>query len=335
MLLLSLGVVVTSLAAMVVIIGASFTQRRAFDARIGFLRVVAASAAMSSGAGVMYVICSSYDGGQGVGVAPATALVLAAGLMCVAVSMVRERRAHCAAAATATAGVIVALGCALLSAPVALIVLLWTLALLCGACAVLTVHNGALPALPAGLLVVAMGFYAVYCAARALTLTVWGPDTALSQALFSFAPSLLAAVATQLLASVAIVLVIVPAARASRRRSRSLTTLTVADLDLVSAAYGPGRARELVDELRTAARDRDPTSVDVRYGVATSLPAGLAALTTPLAYEFGWRPEEIALVVSDADGVSRLATTHRSPAQDAAPTNGVMPAPSPDSATAP
>ena len=122
--------------------------------------------------------------------------------------------------------------------------------------------------------------------------------------LFSALPAFVVGVGTNALVVVAIVQVLLPTARAARRRSQSLTALTICDWDLVVAAYGPTRALQLVDDLRAAARERDPFARDIHRGVATSLPSAVHALSRTLTYEYGWRAEEIASVITDCDPFS-------------------------------
>ncbi|MFJ4159161.1 hypothetical protein [Microbacterium testaceum] len=299
MLLLSLGIIVITAGAVVVIVGASLAQRQPQDARSTFLRVAASSGAMALGASAMYVIATPMLDGIFSNTAADTALVLSAGLMCVTMATEKERCARAATVLTTVAGVTVAVSSELSSAEVARAILLYALTVLCGSCAVLALRNRVLPRRPVQLIAGGMIFYALHCGARAVALTFFGPATAAPSSPLGFTASLLAAVVTNTAVTIAIVLILVPAARASRRKSQTFCTITISDWDLVSKAYGSVRARQLLSELQSVARDHNPFSVDLRLGVAMTVARPLTVLAPPLLYECGWRPDEFALLVAD------------------------------------
>lgn len=326
MLLLSVGVMVIAVGAVIVVVGASFAQRQPLDPRTAFLRVAAASGVMALGASVMYVVGTPQLDEIFANTAADAALVLSVGLMGIAVSMVCERRARAAAVLASVAGLVVAVSSELLPAEIARAVLMYALAVTCGACAVLAVRNDQLPVRPTRILAGAMAFYSLYSAARGIALTLYGPDSAHPGSPFGYVAALTVSVGVDLAITIAVTMMLVPATRAARRKSRSLTQVTVSDWELVARAYGPVRAGQLVEELQAATRDLDPHSVDIDRGVATSIGAATHALTGPLTYEYGWRPEEIALLVADGDvdeeSPARPSRTLRSPGlkQGARPT---------------
>ncbi|WP_180993447.1 hypothetical protein [Microbacterium testaceum] len=295
MLLLSVGIVIVSVAVAIVVAAYSFARPLPLDPRAAALRIAAAAAALSVGSAVMRLIGDRDVNVVSVTFPADTTFVVSIGLMCVAMTMVRQRLARFAAGATLLAGLTVATSSVLLPPDAARIVLLCTLALACGACATLALHNTVLPRPPRIVIAVATAFYALHCATRALAFLTNGPDAVFSAAPFGVS-SLAAALLANALVAAAIVMLFLPVARETTAVSRAWTTLTIADWRLVVDAYGILRARELVSELQIAVRDRDPDAVTVRHGISTTLLSPMQILTTYLPYEYGWQPHEVALI---------------------------------------
>ncbi len=295
MLLLSVGIVIVSVAVAIVVAAYSFARPLPLDPRAAALRIAAAAAALSVGSAVMRLIGDRDVNVVSVTFPADTTFVVSIGLMCVAMTMVRQRLARFAAGATLLAGLTVATSSVLLPPDAARIVLLCTLALACGACATLALHNTVLPRPPRIVIAVATAFYALHCATRALAFLTNGSDAVFGAAPFGVS-SLAAALLANALVAAAIVMLFLPVARETTAVSRAWTTLTIADWRLVVDAYGILRARELVSELQIAVRDRDPDAVTVRHGISTTLLSPMQILTTYLPYEYGWQPHEVALI---------------------------------------
>lgn len=295
MLLLSVGIVIVSVAVAIVVAAYSFARSLPLDPRAAALRIAAAAAALSVGSAVMRLIGDRDVNVVSVTFPADTTFVVSIGLMCVAMTMVRQRLARFAAGATLLAGLTVATSSVLLPPDAARIVLLCTLALACGACATLALHNTVLPRPPRIVIAVATAFYALHCATRALAFLTNGPDAVFGAAPFGVS-TLAAALLANALVAAAIVMLFLPVARETTAVSRAWTTLTIADWRLVVDAYGILRARELVSELQIAVRDRDPDAVTVRHGISTTLLSPMQILTTYLPYECGWQPHEVALI---------------------------------------
>ncbi|WJS89597.1 hypothetical protein [Microbacterium testaceum] len=295
MLLLSVGIVIVSVAVAIVVAAYSFARPLPLDPRAAALRIAAAAAALSVGSAVMRLIGDRDVNVVSVAFPADTTFVVSIGLMCVAMTMVRQPLARFAAGATLLAGLTVATSSVLLPPDAARIVLLCTLALACGACATLALHNTVLPRPPRIVIAVATAFYALHCATRALAFLTNGSDAVFGAAPFGVS-SLAAALLANALVAAAIVMLFLPVARETTAVSRAWTTLTIADWRLVVDAYGILRARELVSELQIAVRDRDPDAVTVRHGISTTLLSPMQILTTYLPYEYGWQPHEVALI---------------------------------------
>ncbi|MDZ5145441.1 hypothetical protein [Microbacterium testaceum] len=295
MLLLSVGIVIVSVAVAIVVAAYSFARPLPLDPRAAALRIAAAAAALSVGSAVMRLIGDRDVNVVSVTFPADTTFVVSIGLMCVAMTMVRQRLARFAAGATLLAGLTVATSSVLLPPDAARIVLLCTLALACGACATLALHNTVLPRPPRIVIAVATAFYALHCATRALAFLTNGSDAVFGAAPFGVS-SLAAALLANALVAAAIVMLFLPVARETTAVSRAWTTLTIADWRLVVDAYGILRARELVSELQIAVGDRDPDARNARHGISTTLSSPIQVLTTYLPYEYGWQPHEIALI---------------------------------------
>ncbi|WP_136588120.1 hypothetical protein [Microbacterium hydrothermale] len=300
MLLLALGVIVMSAGLAVIVLGAPPAHLDDQNPRSIFLRVAAGSAAMSLCSGVLYMFAYVENGEAATSTPAYTALVLSPALMCVALSSAHQTLAWLAIVFSVVIGLAVALSFTLLTPEQALPVLLTVMAVSCASCAVLAARDTALPHTAMRVLASGAAFYAVYCTARVGALIISGGEYGEATVLFGFLPSLLAALLAYVVVATAVVTVLFSATRAGRRRALTAVAITIRDWDLVVAAYGRARAVQMVDELRSAARDRDSSSSDIRRGVATTLPSPLRQLREALVLEYGWGPEQTGLVMVDA-----------------------------------
>ncbi len=294
MLLLSVGIVIVSVAVAIVVAAYSFARPLPLDPRAAALRIAAAAAALSVGSAVMRLIGDRDVNVVSVTFPADTTFVVSIGLMCVAMTMVRQRLARFAAGATLLAGLTVATSSVLLPPDAARIVLLCTLALACGACATLALHNTVLPRPPRIVIAVATAFYALHCATRALAFLTNGSDAVFGAAPFGVS-SLAAALLANALVAAAIVMLFLPVARETTAVSRAWTTLTIADWRRGRRLRNPARSRTRLRASDRRTRSR-PRPVTVRHGISTTLLSPMQILTTYLPYEYGWQPHEVALI---------------------------------------
>ncbi len=294
--LLSIGVVVmcVGLAAGIIRV---VLPRLSSPTPLGvFLRLVSVSGALSVGAGAMYVVRFS-GGGTGALVTADTAMVLASALVCVAVwppgngrsvSPIAFASALCLAALTG-------LSSALLPLATSLAVKAGVLTLVSAAGAVLTLRNRELPRASMCVLGATMCTYGAYSALRLVVAAT--PESPLSRSVFSPTGTGIAAVAAMLMTGVAVGLVGRPVAHAEVRDDHRRILVSIGDWRLATAAFGTDRVLGLLLELRLAARELDSSAVDGVHGVEVALPDALAALRERMRTAYGWRPEEIELLI--------------------------------------
>ncbi|MDT0117741.1 hypothetical protein Q9R20_12150 [Microbacterium sp. PRF11] len=293
--LLSIGLVLVCLGVIAGVVAAAFPRGERSAARSAFLRTAVAAGVVSLGAASL-VVMGEHGAGRVVSIASNTALVLTPGLMCVAVSTTSRRRARGAAVFAATASLLTALGSIAFSASAAIALRSLVLVVVCAVCAVLAMRNDSLPHRSMRLIAVAMVAYAMYSAGRTVTTLASGatPDTDLGP--FSMVPAALVAVVVNLLTGAAVLLVAIAERRATRLCTEAHSTVVIGDVTLVASAFGVARTHDLVNELRLAARELDPSAVDVPHGIATRRSGAVREIGSRLNRYYGWRHDELLLL---------------------------------------
>lgn len=265
-----------------------------------FLRFVAVSGVTAVGSSAMYFIYTAAGGILPL-VLGDVAMVLSPALLAVAVAVLDGRRARVTSAAVLALTLIVAIVTATVPLPASLAVKAIALALASGACAWVCARSRIEPSGPIRVVGIVTAVFAVYCAARVVVAFTAGWDSDLYRAGFSFAPAtVLGGVTVVVIGAAVIRLRFAAPPRRDPVICPAGSAVVIGDWDLASAAYGPERVRELVTELRAAARDLDPHALDVPRGAELSTPGAPAAVGSHLATVYGWKPEEVILLVDGA-----------------------------------
>lgn len=260
-----------------------------------FVQYATVAGILSVGATVMYVV-HRHDGARLALSIGDAGMVIASGTMAVAVAALSARRRRTALGVVTAIAIATGIFTATTDEDTSLVVKAGVLAVTSGACALAAARSPVVPRRPARLLAVAMGLYAVYSTARAVVgvTTGWaGPVGAVFRSLEIGAAI---AIAIVLVCGLTVLLSLGSVSRLSESDPHELSVVVISDARLVAAAYGPARLRSLVDEMRAAAHALDDRAVDVRHGVATTLPSALSTLGAQMQNGFGWNPEEIALL---------------------------------------
>lgn len=265
-----------------------------------YVQFAAMAGIFAMGSTVMYLV-HAYGGGKPALVVADATMVMAPGFMLVAVAALTDRKRGVVVGVVSAAATAVG-GCtAVLSDDVSLAIKAAVLAMICASCALVAGLSSTLDRLPALLLAAAMGAYALYTAARVLVAVTTGWSGAVGALFRSMEVGSAVAMVIVLVCGAAVILSLRPSARATATGPRELGVVVVGDAKLLAAASGGERLRRLVAELRAAAHALDDRAVNVRHGVATSLPSALDTLTDQMQNSFGWAPEEVALLVEDGD----------------------------------
>lgn len=305
--LLTIGLAIMCIGVAFGVVGIALPRSSAPLPFTTFIQYAVMAGIFSIGATVMYVV-HRYDGARLALVVGDATMVLASGTMAVALGGLSARRRRAALALVAVTA-IAAGGCtAATSENVSLVIKAAVLAVVCTVCALAAARSPVAPRRPASLIAAAMGLYAVYSAARAIVGVTTGWAGAVGAVFRSLEIGSAVAIATVLVCGLGIILSLRSSARVSDGAPREHSVVVIGDARLVASAFGPGRLRSLVDELRAAAHELDDRAVDVRNGVATALPAALPTLGEQMQNSFGWSPEEIALLT---DGDGRRGRTER------------------------
>ncbi|MDQ1085341.1 MULTISPECIES: hypothetical protein [Microbacterium] len=264
-----------------------------------FLRFAAASGVAAVGSSAMYFIHGAGGGILTLAFGDVS-MVSAPALMVVAVCVLAGRGVRRAAVGALSLAIIVGAVALTVPLPGSLAVKALCLTFACGACLCVVARLRPQPSGPLWFIATVNGVYAVFSLTRVVVLAVAGWDSPLYAAAFSFGPTTVLGALAVLLIGAAVVRVrfgprvaAPPAARAGG------TVVVVGDWDLASAAFGSDRMRELVRELRAAARDLDETAVDVPRGVDVVVPDALSALDARLRAGYGWTSGDTILLVDD------------------------------------
>lgn len=293
--LLSIGLVLVCLGVIAGVVAAAFPRGERSAARSAFLRTAVAAGVVSLGAASL-VVMGENGAGRVASIAANTALVLTPGLMCVAVSTSSRRRARGATVFAVAASLVTALGGIALSVSGAFALRALALVIVCAACAVLAMRNDSLPRQSMRLMAVAMGGYATYSAGRAVAILAAGATANTDLGPFSVAPAALVAVAANLFTGVAVLLVALANRRTARECTEQHSKVVIGDFTLVASAFGVARTHDLVHELRLAARELDPSAVDVPHGIATRRSGAVREIGSRLNRNYGWRHDELLLL---------------------------------------
>ncbi|MFJ4036567.1 hypothetical protein ACIPVB_00660 [Microbacterium sp. NPDC090007] len=265
-----------------------------------FLRFVAVAGVTAVGSSAMYSIYAAAGGILPL-VLGDVAMVLAPSLLVMAVATLDGRSVRTMSAAALSLSLIVAIVTAVVPLPGSLVVKALALAVACGVCAWVCARARIEPFGPIRVICVTTAAFALYCVARVAVGVVAGWESVLYRVAFSFAPAtVLGGVAVVVIGAAVVRLRVASSARRQPVACPAGSAVVVGDWDLASAAYGPERMRGLVAELRAAARDLDPGAADVPRGAELSVAEALTGVGQHLAVAYGWKPEEVILLVDGA-----------------------------------
>ncbi|MGC0369638.1 hypothetical protein RKD05_001890 [Microbacterium sp. SLBN-111] len=293
--MLSIGLAVMCAAVGASMIGIILPHLGARIPLTFFLRVIGLAGVLSVGCTALYVV--SLHGGDRLSCSAADALMVATPLVVgVSTTSPGSRRMRAVLALAIVLPAAVASSSLLLPAEVSHIVRIAAVTLACALGALLAFTSVTVPRRSVAAIVVSMTTYAVYSLARTVVALSPAATSDVARTVFSHAASAGVATACVLLIGVAVVLV---------RRSphpdltgggTSWTRLVVGDWRAAIRTHGTPTVLALVSELRSAARDLDPSSVDVHRGVDVPCPAALPAVSRVLRETYGWGPENFALL---------------------------------------
>lgn len=302
--LLSIGLLAMCFGVAVGIISVVLPRMTAPVALSTFLHYAAVAGVLAVGATVMYLMHTSVGGRAALVVADG-AMVISPAVMGIGVRGFAPRARRLASAAAVACGVGIAACTALLDESTSLALKAAVLCLICAASATAALTTASIPPRTARTIGSAMVGYAIYSGARFVVGTTVGWDSPLGSTLFSPDVAAAVAVAAVLVCGAGVIMMIHPAAPVPSGGPQELTVVVIDDARLLAQAYGDARLRELVTELRAAARALDDRAVDVRHGVATALPDALATLTDRMLNAFGWALEDVALLAEPPDRNAR------------------------------
>jgi hypothetical protein len=264
-----------------------------------FLRFAAVSGVAAVGSSAMYFIYSA-GGGLAVLAFGDVAMVSAPALLGVALCVLAGRGVRRAAVAALSLATVVGAVSLTVPLPASLVVKAVGLTVACTACALVVLRLRPEPAGPMRLIAAVTGAYAVFSAARVVVAVVAGWGSPLYAAAFSFGPTtVLGALSVLLIGAAAVRVRFGPRTDARGRGEGGGSVVVVGDWELASAAFGPHRVRQLVDDLRRAARDLDQAATDAPRGVETRVPDPVAVLGARLQEAYGWSAEDTILLIGD------------------------------------
>ncbi|WP_295830483.1 hypothetical protein [uncultured Microbacterium sp.] len=260
-----------------------------------FLRLATVAGVLSVGSTAMFIL--AFQGGGPLPLAlGAVGMVLAPVLLCIAVTPPRSKRIKLLIALAIILSAAVGSSVAFLSDPTALRVRLCAVALACLLCAVLSARARTLPRRSAGVMSATNGAYGLYSLARLAVGASPAAGSAIDEMLFSAEAAAAAATVCVLLVGLAVVLVRRSPVAHDRDASREWSRVALADWRRGTLELGADGVLALLTELRLAAREVDPTAVDVYHGVEVRRPATLLAVRARLRDAYGWRPAQLALL---------------------------------------
>ncbi|MFF7684241.1 hypothetical protein ACFZA2_15945 [Microbacterium sp. NPDC007973] len=297
---LSIGLTVMCVALGVSMIGVILPQLGSRVPLHFFLRVTSMAGVLAVGSTAMYVL--AFQGGGPLAFALASAaMVLAPSMLCIAVTPPRSPRVRLLVAFAATLALVVAITSFALEASAALAVRVLAVAAACALCAVLTARARTIPRRSSIVLAATTGGFAVYSLLRvAVSLTPLA-GTPLDRMLFSVEAAGVVATASVLLTGLAVVLVRRSPALGGPDRTATWTRVAFGDWPRARTELGADGLLALLTELRMAAREVDPSAVDVYRGVEVSLPSALPAVRSRLRDGYGWRAAQLSLLSERAD----------------------------------
>jgi hypothetical protein len=274
-----------------------------------FLRLSAISGVLAIGSAALYVI--RYNGGDLIALVGADmTMVLSPAVLALAVTARPRRRLLTIVVVVVT--VVVAVCSAILPAGVSVQIKVAAVALVCGAAGVGSLRAPALPRRTARVLSATMLSYAVYSALRLLAHLVSGPPSPLLSAAFGPTATATAGIVAVTLIVVGLSLIRSPSA-ASDSAGCVRNLVVICEWEEARRMYGVDQLGAIVAELRLAAREVDPSSVDAWHGVETDSSTSLSMIRRHLSQSYGWRGRDLALLCDDPPrGLRRRPTAdHR------------------------
>lgn len=314
--MLSIGLAVMCAAVGASMIGIILPHLGARIPLTFFLRVIGLAGVLSVGCAALYVV--SLHGGDRLICSAADALMVATPLVVgVSTTSPASRRMRAVVMLAIVLSAAVASSSLLLPAEVSPLVRIAAVTLACALGALLAFTSVTVPRRSAATIVVSLTTYAAYSLARTVVALSPAATSDVAQTVFSPAASAGVATACVLLIGVAVVLVRRSPHPALTGGGTSWTRLVVGDWRAAIRAHGTPTALALVSELRSAARDLDPASVDVHRGVDVPCPSALPTVSRVLRETYGWGPEHFALLRTPEP----LARPVRSPSPAARPSD--------------
>lgn len=301
---LSIGLAVMCVALGASMIGVILPQLGSRAPVHFFLRVTSMAGVLAVGSTAMYVL-AFHGGGPVALVMASAAMVLAPAMLCVAVSPPRSRRVKALVALAVALALVVGITTITLEASTALTVRVLAVAVACGLCAVLTARARTIPRRSAAVLVATTGGFAVYSLLRvAVSLSPFA-GSPVDEMLFSVGATGVVATAAVLLTGLAVVLVRRSPILGGPDGSSTWTRVAFQDWSRARTDLGVDGLLALLTELRMAAREIDPSAVDVYRGVEVRRPSALPAVRSRLRDGYGWRAAQLSLLTESADGSGR------------------------------
>ncbi|MEV8240001.1 hypothetical protein AB0O90_07195 [Microbacterium testaceum] len=260
-----------------------------------FLRLAAISGVLAIGAAALYVI--RYNGGDLIALVGAdVAMVLSPAVLALAVTPRRRRRLP--TIVVVVLALVVAVCSAVLPGVVSMQIKVAAVALVCGAAGVGSLRAPMLPRRTVRLLSAAMLSYAVYSSLRLLASLAGGPPSPLLSAAFGSTATATAGIATVTLIVVGLALIRSPSA-VSDSAGCVRNLVVICEWEEARKTYGVDQLSAIVAELRLAAREVDPSSVDAWHGVETNSSTSLSMIRRHLSQAYGWRGQDLALLCDD------------------------------------
>jgi hypothetical protein len=297
---LSLGILAVSVAVAAAVLFAALPRIGTPGAMTLFLRYAAVSGVAAVGSSAMYFMYTA-GGGDVALVLGDVAMVLAPALLLVALKVLAGQRARRWALASLVLALVTAIVTATVPLPASLAVKVLLITVPCTACALAAARMRLEPRWPMRVILVANAAYAVYSAARVVVGFAAGWESSLYDLGFSFGSATFAGSAAIVAIGVAVVRVrLGPRTPELPLACPAGRAVVVGDWALASAAYGQERMRAMVAELQSTARTFDETARDLPRGVEITIPDAIARLGDSLRDVYGWKPDEIALLVDGA-----------------------------------
>lgn len=308
--LLTIGLAAMCVGVVLGILCTTLPRRSAPVPFTAYVQSVAMAGVFSMGSTVMYLMHAHGGGRPALVVADAT-MVLPPAFLLVALATLDDRRRGAVVGVVVASAVAIG-GCtAILPEDASLAVKAAVLAVICGTCAIVAGRSWRIDRLPAILIAFAMAAYALYSGTRAVVAATTGWSGRVGAFFRSMEIGSGIALIIVLVCGAAIILSLRTSARTSVTGPPELDVVVIGDARLLAAAIGGESLRRLVAELRAAAHALDDRAVNVRHGVATSLPSALTALTDQMQTAFGWAPEEVALLTDETEQSASAALRQR------------------------